>query len=360
MKSNTSKCHTHRYMALIVSLAAVLHSVASSSIQSSSSYISNSASGAYIPLHAQNKLSQQYAYDQTKGKNGPQQADTYYNLVPQQAQQSNQQQQAGPTTLPPAITTTSHNLQFAESMQSTQQHQAANQHHRHPEAPNQPTGEQRSVNNANEEHDDGVPLATINNHSRNNQHHMKPPQYVDVSALVGRERQTNGNNNHNTTASNSISGSMSNSAGMTSTASSTAFANHTSAGLSAKSRSGLPECATQQVCNAIFVRMNYTQKLCECSSNYNWKCSNNLDPQDGHTIELTRKFDKRIYTQIKTCEPLGAVRACKAPTDWTLLALQSERSGKAHYVVVCKCPTWAQLEGPYTHNHPPYANIPGE
>lgn len=54
------------------------------------------------------------------------------------------------------------------------------------------------------------------------------------------------------------------------------------------------------------------------------------------------------------------MRACKAPTDWTLLALQSERSGKAHYVVVCKCPTWAQLEGPYTHNHPPYANIPGE
>lgn len=132
--------------------------------------------------------------------------------------------------------------------------------------------------------------------------------------------------------------------------------------------------------------MNYTQKLCECGSNYNWKCSNTLDPQDGHTIELTRKFDKRvssdslmssdqrfisadrltfsyppqIYTQIKTCEPLREVRACKSPTDWTLLALQSERSGKAHYVVVCKCPTWAQLEGPYTHNHPPYANIPGK
>lgn len=64
--------------------------------------------------------------------------------------------------------------------------------------------------------------------------------------------------------------------------------------LTPKSRSGLPECATQQVCNAIFVRMNHTQRLCECSSNYNWKCSNNLDPQDGHTIELTRKFDKRV------------------------------------------------------------------
>ena len=59
------------------------------------------------------------------------------------------------------------------------------------------------------------------------------------------------------------------------------------------------------------------------------------------------------------CEPLVSVRTCKVPTDWTLLALQSERSGKAHYVVVCKCPDSAILEGPYTHNHPPYARIPG-
>lgn len=37
-----------------------------------------------------------------------------------------------------------------------------------------------------DEHDDSVPLATINNHSRNNQLSIsRPPQYVDVSALVG-------------------------------------------------------------------------------------------------------------------------------------------------------------------------------
>lgn len=41
------------------------------------------------------------------------------------------------------------------------------------------------------------------------------------------------------------------------------------------------------------------------------------------------------------------------------MALQSERSGKAHYVVVCRCPDWGKLEGPYTHNYPPYARIPG-
>lgn len=72
--------------------------------------------------------------------------------------------------------------------------------------------------------------------------------------------------------------------------------NQTGAGLSAKFRpaSNLQECGAQQVCNAIFVRMNHTQKLCDCSSNYNWKCSNNIDAQDGHTIELTRKFDKRV------------------------------------------------------------------
>jgi hypothetical protein len=126
-----------------------------------------------------------------------------------------------------------------------------------------------------------------------------------------------------------------------------------------KSRSHLPECATQQVCNALFVRMNHTQNLCECSRNYNWECSQNPGVDDGHTIELTRRYDKKVYTQVKLCEPLVSVRTCKTPTDWTLLALQSERTGKAHYVVACRCPDSAVLEGPYTHNHPPYARIPG-
>lgn len=106
--------------------------------------------------------------------------------------------------------------------------------------------------------------------------------------------------------------------------------------------------------------MNHTQRLCECSRNYDWECNSDPDSDDGHTIELTRRYDKKVYTQVKLCEPLLSVRACKTPTDWTLLALQSERTGKAHYVVVCRCPENCMLEGPYTHNQPPYARIPGE
>ena len=125
-------------------------------------------------------------------------------------------------------------------------------------------------------------------------------------------------------------------------------------------RHHLPECATQQVCNTLFVRMNHTQRLCECSRNYDWGCNSHPAKEDGHTIELTRRHDKKVYTQVKLCEPLASIRACKTPTDWSLLALQSERSGRSHYVVVCRCPENSLLDGPYTHNHPPYARIPGE
>jgi len=124
-------------------------------------------------------------------------------------------------------------------------------------------------------------------------------------------------------------------------------------------RNNLPECAAQQVCSALFVRMNYSQPLCQCSENFNWECNSETTVDDGHTVELTRRYDKKVYTQVKLCEPLMSVRNCKTPTDWTLLALQSERSGKAHYVMVCRCPDSAQFEGPYTHNHPPYARVPG-
>jgi hypothetical protein len=106
--------------------------------------------------------------------------------------------------------------------------------------------------------------------------------------------------------------------------------------------------------------MKHTQRLCECSRNYNWECNSDPDKDDGHTIELTRRNDKKVYTQVKLCEPMVSIRACKTPSDWTLLALQSERTGKAHYVVVCRCPENSLLEGPYTHNHPPYARIPGQ
>ncbi|XP_074593184.1 doublesex cognate 73A [Brevipalpus obovatus] len=119
----------------------------------------------------------------------------------------------------------------------------------------------------------------------------------------------------------------------------------------------LPTCAAQQVCGAIFVRMNHTKRLCDCPTSNDWECNDQPTVYDGHTIELTRIYDRKVYTQVKICEPLTHVRTCRSPSDWTLLALQSERTGKAHYVVVCRCP--GKLEGPYTHNYPPYARIPG-
>lgn len=42
-----------------------------------------------------------------------------------------------------------------------------------------------SAEHTNDQENHEVPLATINNHSRNNQPQARPPQYVDVSNLVG-------------------------------------------------------------------------------------------------------------------------------------------------------------------------------
>lgn len=48
-------------------------------------------------------------------------------------------------------------------------------------------------------------------------------------------------------------------------------------------------------------------------------------------------------TVIKTCEPVWSVRECRTPRDWSILALQNTRTGKAHYLVICKCPQAAKL-----------------
>lgn len=32
------------------------------------------------------------------------------------------------------------------------------------------------------------------------------------------------------------------------------------------------------------------------------------------------------------------MRECRTPRDWSLLALQNIRTGKSHYLVICKCP----------------------
>lgn len=122
----------------------------------------------------------------------------------------------------------------------------------------------------------------------------------------------------------------------------------------------LPECAIQQVCNAVYVRLNWTQPLCACPSRYRDPCSASLNADDLHTTELmTDRNSKRALTLVKTCEPTAEMRICRAPRDWSLLALQNIRTGKSHYLVICRCPDTSILEGPMSHDQPTYASVPG-
>lgn len=56
----------------------------------------------------------------------------------------------------------------------------------------------------------------------------------------------------------------------------------------------LPECAVQQVCNAVYVRLNFTQPLCACPSRYRDPCSASLDADDQHTTELVTDPHTRV------------------------------------------------------------------
>lgn len=55
----------------------------------------------------------------------------------------------------------------------------------------------------------------------------------------------------------------------------------------------LPECATQQVCSAHYVKSNHTQRLCDCSRDFNWSCDD-PDPNDEHSIDLSRKQEYKV------------------------------------------------------------------
>ncbi|XP_047532277.1 mucin-3A isoform X1 [Vanessa atalanta] len=125
----------------------------------------------------------------------------------------------------------------------------------------------------------------------------------------------------------------------------------------------LPECAIQQVCNAVYVRLNYTQPLCACPARYRDPCSASLNADDLHTTRLTtdskKKYAKKAVTLVKTCEAVSEMRECRAPRDWSLLALQNIRTGKSHYLVICRCPETHILEGPMSHDQPTYASVPG-
>ncbi|CAG9855136.1 unnamed protein product [Phyllotreta striolata] len=121
----------------------------------------------------------------------------------------------------------------------------------------------------------------------------------------------------------------------------------------------LPECAIQQVCNAVYIRLNWTQPLCACPSRYRDPCSASLNSDDQHTTELMTDKNRRVLTLVKTCEPTAEMRLCRSPRDWSLLALQNIRSGKSHYLVICRCPDTSILEGPMSHDQPTYASVPG-
>ncbi|GAB0092926.1 uncharacterized protein DMENIID0001_079780 [Sergentomyia squamirostris] len=121
----------------------------------------------------------------------------------------------------------------------------------------------------------------------------------------------------------------------------------------------LPECAIQQVCNAVYVRLNYTQPLCACPSRYRDPCSASLNEDDLHTTKLIGDRSRKAITLAKTCESTTEMRECRAPKDWSLLALQNVRTGKSHYLVICRCPDGFRLEGPMSHDQPTYASVPG-
>lgn len=63
-------------------------------------------------------------------------------------------------------------------------------------------------------------------------------------------------------------------------------------------------------------------------------------------IYLITIFSLQVLTLVKTCEPVAEMRTCRSPRDWSLLALQNVRTGKSHYLVICRCP-YTSLLGMY-------------
>ncbi|EFX70162.1 hypothetical protein DAPPUDRAFT_112957 [Daphnia pulex] len=131
----------------------------------------------------------------------------------------------------------------------------------------------------------------------------------------------------------------------------------------------LPECATQQVCNAVYTRFNFTQPLCACADRFQGPCSASIARNDLHTIEVGMKKNIKkgtgkagrgfkSPTLVKTCEETKLIRECRSPQDWALLALQNVRTGKSQYLVICRCEQ-GELDGPMSHDQPAYARVPG-
>lgn len=120
----------------------------------------------------------------------------------------------------------------------------------------------------------------------------------------------------------------------------------------------LPECASQQVCNAVYLRLNFSTPLCACPGEGD-PCSASTLPDDGHSLRLSADKTGEVLTLAKTCEYTKDIRYCSNNKDWSILALQNIRTGKAHYLVICQCPDESSLEGPLAQTGAPYARVPG-
>ena len=109
-----------------------------------------------------------------------------------------------------------------------------------------------------------------------------------------------------------------------------------------------PHCGSQIYplikCAWIF---HFYSLLCLSFNRYRDPCSESLNEDDNHTITLVGNANKRAVTLAKTCEQGNELRDCRAPRDWSILALQNTRTGKSHYLVICKCPSHFRL-GKYT------------
>jgi len=121
----------------------------------------------------------------------------------------------------------------------------------------------------------------------------------------------------------------------------------------------LPDCASQQVCNAVYLRLNFSTALCACPEPGDPCSASNLHT-DGHSLRLASDLPSgKVLTLAKTCEEVSSIRVCDQNRDWSILALQNIRTGKAHYLVICTCPDTGFLEGPLAQTGAPYAKVPG-
>jgi hypothetical protein len=93
------------------------------------------------------------------------------------------------------------------------------------------------------------------------------------------------------------------------------------------------------------IQKKLTKKFHFCYTSYRYRdpCSLSLNEDDNHTITLVGNANKRAVTLAKTCEQVNELRDCRAPRDWSILALQNTRTGKSHYLVICKCPSHFRL-----------------